>query len=66
MSLVQWKTLNERPLISKARLVYKIIHRFAPAVLTEIFSSVTVVIPHDHDCSLRNSDMHDAAKSSSS
>ena len=35
--------------------MYKIIHGFAPTVLTEIFSSASVVRPHDYN--LRNSDM---------
>ena len=50
-----WKTLQERRLELKARLMFKIIHGFASTVLIELFSSVSVVRPRDHN--LRNSDM---------
>ena len=57
LTALGWKTLKERRFESKARLMYKIIHGtgFAPTVLTEIFSSASVVRPHDYN--LRNSDM---------
>jgi hypothetical protein len=34
-----WKTLKERRLIMKARLMYKITHSQAPVALTEIFEN---------------------------
>ena len=43
LTALGWKTLKERRLESKARLMYKIIHGFAPTALTEIFSSASVV-----------------------
>ena len=55
LTALGWKTLKERRFESKARLMYKIIHGFAPTALTEIFSSASVVRPHDYN--LRNSDM---------
>ncbi len=56
LTALEWKTLKERRLESKARrIMYKIIHGFAPTALTEIFSSASVVRPHDYN--LRNSDM---------
>ena len=38
LTALGWKTLKE----SKARLMYKIIHGFAPTALTEIFSGVLI------------------------
>ena len=47
LTALGWKTLKERRSESKARLMYKIIHGFAPTAYTEIFSSASVVRPHD-------------------
>ena len=54
LNAVDWKTLKELRLESKARHIYQIIHDFAPTALTEIFSFASVVRPHDYN--LRNSD----------
>jgi hypothetical protein len=39
LSELGWKTLKERRLIMKARLIYKITHSQAPVALTEIFEN---------------------------
>ena len=49
MAELGWKTLKERQLQSKARLMYKITHGLAPIALS-------VTRPHDHN--LRNSEMN--------
>ena len=56
MAELGWKTLKERRLQSKARLVYKITHVMAPTVLIELFSTSSVIRHHDHN--LRNSNMN--------
>jgi hypothetical protein len=52
-----WKTLKERRLIMKARLMYKITHSQAPVALTEIFEihnkSITYIITNSN-CIYRN------------
>ena len=50
---LQWKTLMQRRLVMKARLMYRIIHGQAPAVLIESFQNP---IAPQHDYNLRNSD----------
>ena len=50
------KTLNERRLQSKARLVCKIAHGMAPTVVIESFSTSSMIRPHDPN--LRNSNMN--------
>ena len=50
---LQWKTLMQRRLVLKARLVYKIIHGQAPAILIESFQNP---INSQHNYNLRNSD----------
>ena len=57
MAELGWKTLKERRLQSKARLMYKITHDHGMAptvVLIELFSTSSMIRPHDHN--LRNSD----------
>ena len=56
MAELGWKTLKERRLQSKARLVYKITHGMAPTVLIELFSTSSMIRPHDHN--LRNFNMN--------
>ena len=56
MAELGWKTLKERRLQSKSRLMYKITHGMAPTVLIELFSTSSVIRPHDHN--LRNSNMN--------
>ena len=56
MAELGWKTLKERRLQSKARLMYKITHGLAPIALTELFSFTSVIRLHDHN--LRNSEMN--------
>ena len=47
MAELGWKTLKERRLQSKARLMYKITHGTAPTVLIELFSASSMIRPHD-------------------
>ena len=49
-----WKILNERRLLMKARLMYKVTHDKAPVRLAEIFNMSS---PFQHDYKLQNSDM---------
>ena len=50
---LQWKTLKQRRLVMKARLMFRIIHGQAPAVLIESFQNPNAP---QHDYNLRNSD----------
>ena len=50
---LQWKTLKQRRLVMKARLMFRIIHGQAPAVLIESFRNPNAP---QHDYYLRNSD----------
>ena len=49
-----WKTLNERRLLMKARLIYKITHDIAAVRLAEILNMSSA---SQHHYNLRNSDM---------
>ena len=51
-----WKTLKERRLQSKARLMCKIPRGMAPTVLIDLFSTSSIIRPHYHN--LRNSNMN--------
>ena len=50
---LRWKTLKQRRLVMKARLMFRIIHGQAPAVLIESFQNPNAP---QHDYNLRNSD----------
>ena len=50
----KWKTLMQRRLVMKARLMYRIIHGQAPAILIESFQNP---IAPQHNYNLRNSDL---------
>ena len=56
MAQLGWKTIKERRLQHKARLIYKATHGMAPTALKELFPTATVIRPHDHN--LRNPDMN--------
>ena len=53
LNKLQWKTLAQRRLVLKARLMYKIVHKQAPAFLIESFQNS---VAPQHNYNLRNSD----------
>ena len=49
MAELGWKNFKERRLQSQASLMYKITHLMAPTALIELFSTLSMIRPHNHN-----------------